>query len=926
MKESPRLDEPREGASMLAGVYGTPDNFGGEAGAFAMRPPPVYSFRPVETSIFAAVAARETLPKITTVVAPPGYGKTVFLSELYRKYQEAGVQCLWIALDDRDRALGSLLRLLEAAVGFQPAEGHIYEKFSRSDTFERIENIRLRLAAGLRPTILFIDNIDFCKEAGVDTVLNALVFNSPDWFKLFVSSSSTPVPFNAGRAHLELNLQTIKAADLSFDKKATAELFDDAGLTDLDSAALAEIVDRTEGWPAAIRLLQLTAQAGNAVNGGIELLVGHEEHISDILSERLIASFPDGLVNFLYEIAEFRHFSAELAEIATGNPQSATWIQFLVDHNIMIIPVDQKRRWFRFHTLFRQYLIEEARRKCPTSRRREIHANAARWLIRQGDQSSAFDLAIAAGNSELIAEILERAACSLVREQGDTSTFIEWIKRASEAGVKRGPLATFWYAWALLFERRFAEASDEIRAAYVEIAKVEDCPTAKALRSKLAIAEIAASIHLDATDSAIKVAEQWLEQNPDGEPFEIGVAAAGGLGIARFSKQEYTTARFSIQIAQAAISRSDSIYGRCWVAAVDAIREIIQGDPAAAVREMAALDGAARMQIGPNSSILSVLAIVRARGLLEAGEFAEAEGLLAEHLDRAAANGVPDTTWAGLEVAIASVVSGRAVFTLDELRSIVKTYPKRIGVLFELKLIRELAESGQADTAIDRAEEWGWSVKRGWPESLLTNASEMEQSAARMTGGALLLACGHFSAAHELFQQEIRRAVETGRRLDQVELFLSSVDACFRIDARTTALRAFTRAIMLTTKREIYRPYLKRQKLMAFIHENSKPKELGLTNMDELGTLAHILGLSGLQKGALGSTSKNGEGVVAPPTPREIELLHYLEAGLDNSQIAERLSVSIRTIKWHLSNLYFKLDVKNRSAAVAKGRALRLLP
>jgi LuxR family maltose regulon positive regulatory protein len=277
-------------------------------------------------------------------------------------------------------------------------------------------------------------------------------------------------------------------------------------------------------------------------------------------------------------------------------------------------------------------------------------------------------------------------------------------------------------------------------------------------------------------------------------------------------------------------------------------------------------------------------------------------------------------------VAIASVVGGRSVFTLDELRSIVKTYPKRIGVLFELKLIRELAEAGQADTAVDRAEEWGWSVKKGWPESLLMNASEMEHSAARMAAGALLLACGHFNAAHEIFQQEIRRAVETGRRQDQVELYLSSVDACFRMDARTTALRAFTRAIMLTTKREIYRPYLKRQKLMAFIHDNSKPKELGLTNMDELATLTHIFALSGLQKGAIDGASKKDEGVVAPPTPREIELLHYLEAGLDNSQIAERLSVSIRTIKWHLSNLYFKLDVKNRSAAVAKGRALRLLP
>jgi LuxR family maltose regulon positive regulatory protein len=271
-------------------------------------------------------------------------------------------------------------------------------------------------------------------------------------------------------------------------------------------------------------------------------------------------------------------------------------------------------------------------------------------------------------------------------------------------------------------------------------------------------------------------------------------------------------------------------------------------------------------------------------------------------------------------------VSGRSVFALDELRPIVKTYPKRIGLLFEAKLIRELAESGQAEAALDRAEEWGWTAKGGWPESLLTNASEMEQSAARMAGGALLLAAGHFNSAGELFQQEIRRAAETGRRLDQIELYLSCADACFRTDSRSAALRAFTRAISLTARREIYRPYLKRQRLIAFIRDNSKPKELGLTSLDERETLAEILTLLGLRQSPVDNESTTSEGLLAPPTPREVELLHYLEAGLDNSQIAERLSVSIRTIKWHLSNLYFKLDVKNRSTAVARGRALRLLP
>jgi LuxR family maltose regulon positive regulatory protein len=892
--------------------------------ASARNPPPTYAFRPVMTPLFASFSTRETLPKITTLVAPPGFGKTVFLSEICKKYQNSGIDCLWISLDERDSSLSSLLRMLEAAIGIKSKESYISEPFLQSDSADRIEQVRIRLSKELRPLILFIDNIDFCREASAERLLNALVFNTPGSVKLLVSSSSTPVPFNAGRAHLELNLQTIRAADLSFDKKAICEIFADAGLSEIDPAVLDAIVEKTEGWPAAIRLLQLTVQANGSLERGIDLLPDNDKHISDILSQRLMSSFQSELVTFLYEIAELRHFSAELARIATGSAKAAYWIQFLVDRNIMIIPVDPKRRWFRFHTLFRQFLISEAKRHYSAARRSEVHVAAARWLMRRGDQKSAFDLAMNAGELDLITEILEKAACALVREQGDTATFISWIQRAEEIGARRGDLATFWYVWALLFERRFAQANDEIRAAYAQLAKSRDDESSATLRAKLSIAEIAAGVHLDTPETVANVARVWLREHPDGEGFDVAVASAGGLACSRFSSHDFNSARNALRIAQAAISQSNSVYGRSWVETLEAIRETYQGDPAIAVRQLLEIENRARADIAPTAGIVSVVAVVRARALYECGRIEEAEGIVAEHLRRAADNGVPDTTWAGLEVALDSAIRGKGAFTLDALRSIVKEYPKRIGILFELKLIRELALAERTEEAFERARGLGWSAKSGWSPDFLANASEMEKSAARVAAGILLMIAAHLPHAIELFQEEIHFARTAGRRREQVDLNLLCADAYFRSDARTSALRAFTRAIVLTSRQEIYLPFLKHRKLIVYLQENVRPKELGLTNMDEFATLTGVFRMLGLPLSP--PTRENAsEGAVAPPTPRETELLSLLEAGLDNSQIAERLSVSVRTIKWHLSNLYFKLDVKNRSAAVAKGRALRLL-
>jgi LuxR family transcriptional regulator, maltose regulon positive regulatory protein len=123
-----------------------------------------------------------------------------------------------------------------------------------------------------------------------------------------------------------------------------------------------------------------------------------------------------------------------------------------------------------------------------------------------------------------------------------------------------------------------------------------------------------------------------------------------------------------------------------------------------------------------------------------------------------------------------------------------------------------------------------------------------------------------------------------------------------RLNSRTPARRAFTHALALTRKREIFRPFARRRQLVAAVHETFRPKELALTNIDEIRTFNQILARLGLTESA-SMPSDEQETTVAPLTLREIELLRYLEAGFDNSQIAERIDVTTRTIKWHLSNL-----------------------
>lgn len=886
-----------------------------------IQSPPVYSFKPIATPLFLTLSASADDKKVTTVVAPPGYGKTVLLSELYYHYARSGAGCRWIGLEDRDNSLGGLLTMLENAVGItnpgRPRTGSLHS----TDAGDRIEAIRSQLAQWTGSLVVFIDNIDFCREATVDQLLNALVFNTPKSVRLFVSSSSGPIPFNAGRARLESLLFSVTSAELSFDQASTASLFAQAGFPNIASHTLEAIVRKTEGWPAAVRLLQLVGSDQSALDRGVELLCGDDAHIADILSHRLMASLKPDLVQFLYQICEFRRFSAPLAQEATSDERAPLWIDFLVERNFLIIPADNKREWFRFHGLFREFLVKEARRHLPAPRRAKVHVAAARWLAKRGDVVDALELALNIKDLAMASELLDATACLLVREQGDTAAFIGWLERAEQAGVKKRVQATFWHVWALLFERRFRAAREAARQASADITRRDDF--SDELGAKLGIVEVIAALHLDAPEAVRASAEGWLAAHPNGDPFDIA-AAAGATACSRLANFEFTAARNSLLIAQEALARSSTIYGRCWIAMIAAMIEIAQGNPATVEHRLLESELRARSEIAPAEGIASVVAIVRAAVLYDLGRLDEARQLVVANLERAAHNGILDTTWLGIDLALACSVSGDAPFSIADLRRIARDYPKRLSVLLELKIIRLDLLLEHKDDGLDLARDLGWSAKAGWPSSFLSGASEMERGAASLTSASLLIACGRLCAAAELVQRELRSAQEDGRRKVEIELLLLNADLQMRLNARTVALRCFSRAICVSAKRKLFGPFLERRSAVAHLLENARIKELGLTSREEIAAYAEIARLTGASFPM--AEGPKGFGAPADPlTPREMELLRHLEAGLDNVEIAERTAVTVRTIKWHLSNLYAKLEVKNRSSAVAKGRSLRLL-
>jgi LuxR family maltose regulon positive regulatory protein len=889
--------------------------------------PPKYSFGAVESKAFR-LFRDGPIAKLTTVVAPPGYGKTVLMAQLFQHVVDSGMECLWIGIDENEDDLAQLLSLVEAALGMGEEMPPLPLDYNRENlTAYRVGRVLASLSQRKNGCILFIDNIDFCHSVDVGGFLNALIYDTSDTIRL-VFSSSGPVAFDTTRALLELRLRSFGPAELSFDTEDVEALFLDAGICNLPPDAATVIWEQSEGWPAAVRLMQVIAATDPDIRCYAERFNRDSSHLADILSRRLMSRLDVELIEFLCCAAELNHFSAEMIDAATGGLNATKHMRYLLDNNVLIIPLDERQTWFRFHGLFRRFLIAQSRAVLSPERRQNLLARGAAWLEERDQILQGLELAVRAGERVMASRLLEKLAWSLVRNRGDLPSFITWVEQVRSIDAVLGVEASFWFVWALIFERRYEQA--KVALSHLDaLIENSNFPEMKGqdLLAKAGLAEIVLKLHLDSLAAIYQRAPSWLGAHGDADHFEFA-AVAGAMAIALLADHQLTAARKAIRQSQAAVCNTSSLYGRGWVANISAFAEIISGNPSAVEELLEETERRIQLEMGEGALVGAVSAIVRARAMFACGRVQLAKELIERFLPQMRANGVLDFTWMGMEVILPSAIRGVTLITLSMLRSIAREAPKRLSFLLELSVIRLQLHEGRIEDAVEHAIDLGFWSPAG--VFLLPYDIEVagERAAARMTEITLLSACGQLKRAEELIQEELLNAQRIGRRAAEVELHLAQANVHLKFTQWRLAQRSFAKAIGIAADRRLLQPFYEQAKLVSHMMTNSKLRELGIASASGnalIDEICRLLMCPHPGKSSMALEADEHGDTYGSPTPRELELLSLIEQGLDNTQIAENLSLSLRTVKWHLSNLYAKLDVKNRTSALAKARSLHML-
>jgi LuxR family maltose regulon positive regulatory protein len=422
-----------------------------------LTPPPARSEHVERRDLVAALEAGSAR-KLTLVAAPPGFGKSTLLAAWSATHAASTVA--WLSLDETDNDPARFFSYVVAALRrMAPELGSRALAALRSPGADLIESVLpefLNDLAGLDHDVaLVIEDYHVITSPDVHRALAYIVERSPRTVRLILSTRQDP-PLPLGRLRARGDLLELRAADLRFSDEEAQGFLRDGLRIEVSAADIARLQARTEGWPAALYLAALSLQGRANATQRIERFSGDDRYVVDYLTTEVLARQTAELRRFLLRTSILARFSGPLCDTVAGREGSSALLADLERANLLLIPLDTKRQWYRYHHLFGELLRHELEATEPELVP-ILHGRASGWYREVGLIVDAARHAIAAGDFEAMAELVGRHH-GLFVDQGQLTTVIGWLEALPDDAASADWLLGFAGAVVYAHAGRFDEA------------------------------------------------------------------------------------------------------------------------------------------------------------------------------------------------------------------------------------------------------------------------------------------------------------------------------------------------------------------------------------------------------------------------------------------------------------------------------------
>lgn len=856
--------------------------------------------------------------------APAGYGKTTLISQWssFSDYPFA-----WLSLDENDNHLVRFTQYTVAALHRvrsefkESTQDLLLQSRSSIATTPSPADLMTSLISDTvlveTPFVLVLDDYHVIQDKSIHAAVSFLLEHSPVNMHIVITTREDP-PLALSRLRSQNEITEIREPDLRFDASEIARFFSDVMGFQVSPESIDLMEQRTEGWIAGIQLASLSIRERTDREEFIRAFAGDHRYIMDFLSEEILSRQSEEVHHFLLITAILDRFCASICSaISAGNlstSRSQEILEYLERANLLTVPLDDKRVWYRYHHLFGQALRHQLQLAMPQSIP-EFHLKASRWFEENGFFLDAVQHALAAGAVSEMARLVNEHSHMMIYS-GEMGALARWFAHLPQKVVHSSPWLSLAHAWLLLNSGDLYALKSVIRDTEKSLDEEEHedsqrigwhLTTLKGMIALLtgnmeAAIELAgdAVINLPASDApsrshaqlllgsslawsgdfdwAASVYSTSINTSRAAGLTNVTVDAMGNLARLEVWKGQLQRAYQSCQEALLLAEDYHRYHGRylpvtgyIYVRFSTILREWNRCEPALRY----AREGIELYQRWGQRNFLALSYANAARILTAFGELDEAQVLI-EKAKSLAANISP---W--FEACI-SAAEARLLLSQGNNRAALqwRRIHQPIG---DRQLRYHLMEFYIAYVRV-----------------LIATASDDNLS-------------GHFEEAKELLERIQAMSEEIGANGYLLEIKILQAMASLSEDKPKSALYHLKHALSLAEPEGYVRIFV----------DEGEPMAVMLRQAAAAGIFPEYVGL--LLKSFGAPTSKDSLSLPETLSARELEVLRLIAAGLANREIAEELVVSLGTIKTHINHIYQKLDVRSRTQAVARARELNLV-
>ena len=877
--------------------------------------PPIGRTNDIPRTRLLSSLAGSPLRQLTLVCAPAGFGKSTLLGQWFESSVHAGLRAGWLSLDRRDNdAKRFTYHVIAAFQQIYPGAGagalpHLASTVNPDITLV-LTPLLNDIAQLHMPARLFMDDYHLVRSSTVHEFVELFLHLAPQNLSFVIASRMRPqlplAAMRAGGGVLEFGAQ-----ELRFDSDEAEEFAHARGFTEADRDPLAPMATLVEGWPAALELALLSRRASGQSKSLATCAEDDVLGLAEYLAVEVLGQQSQEIRRFLLRTSPLTRLCAGACAAVTGLPDCSRLLARLEAEGMFLFPMDRIRSWYRFHHLFREFLIRELRQSDPSAFV-QIYGDAADWFAAQGLHDEATEYALLSGDLAKVMKIVEPRALAALRD-GSMPLAYAWIRRVPERALLEHPRLLGILGVSLFHMNRLEEARNVNERLMQLLSVASEDPElhhyARAVKAGIAIEEDDIQRVADELAHTPRVADQFL-----------GGVMHNMAGYALAELGEFDSAESRLGQAHEAHAAAGSAFGLSYFHCYRALMDLERGD----------LDAAcARFTLpNPNASGSDTYATAVAdviHGIIAhlQGQLAQAEKLLGRALPLLLEVGQTSlivracTALAQLHLTNGSIEAAER-FLGDALRLCSRGDVRRshAAYLFACESVKLQLRAARPTAALRIAARLNLDVRQ---EPLVPPTWHRIGCSRALIVARLKISQGELEAALSMLEQLASVAHRSQHRLFELECQLAALKATGSIRSPKSRLLASRVWPLLQHSGAIQLALDEGKDVCQALEAALLQDENFPMHADLLRRRQELM--SRMQGRHPNATPRLPE----PLSARELEVLGLLGRGYGGAAVGNALGISENTVKFHLKNLYAKLGARNRAAVIMAAQRLGYL-